>query len=114
MRLVLSSLVVLATVASAAAATDADLKTSIAGKWADTASCATGGYMQFNADGTFFQSAPPGAPTSTAINGTYDIKNGQLTGLANGQTMGPEAISFADGKMTMSDSSGSDAMVKCQ
>ena len=115
MRLVLSTLVLLATVAAAGAAntSDADIKTKIVGNWADTDSCKDG-YLVFNADGTFASKGPTGSPPEDDLNGNYTILNGKLTGQAGSVQMPTVSVDFNGEKLIMGDGADADILVHCK
>jgi hypothetical protein len=114
MRFVLPALALLATVTSAAAASDADLKTMILGAWAPTADCSAGSLV-FNADGTFASKPPTGA--GDELDGSYSIVNGVLAGVAGQVTMPAVAVSFDGAKLVLTDSTdptNPDTLVHCK
>jgi hypothetical protein len=99
---VLPALALLATITSALAATDDDLKTKIVGAWAPSADCSQGSLV-FNANGTFASKPPTGA--GDELDGTYSIVNGVLAGVAGSVTMPAVTVSFdAMGGLILTDS----------
>jgi len=114
MRSVLSTLVLLASVAVATAATsDADIKTKIVGNWADTDSCKDG-YLVFNADGTFASKGPTGSPPEDDLSGMYTIVNGKLSGQAGPVQMPTVTVDFDGEKLVMGDGPDADKLVHCR
>jgi hypothetical protein len=114
MRLILSTVVLLATAAAAGAAvSDADIKTKIVGNWADTDSCKDG-YLVFNADGTFSSKGPTGTPPEDDLIGTYTIVNGKLAGQAGAVQMPTITIDFNGEKLVMGDGPDADTLVHCK
>ena len=99
--------------AMAHAATDDELKKQLVGRWGETAAC-TESVLDFRADGTFTMASGGDDPDSDMA-GTYDIKNGVLTGKAEDRDMPTVTLRFegtdkvyleADGKTT-------DTLVRC-
>jgi hypothetical protein len=90
-------------VSFAFAATDDELRQEIIGAWGQDAVCSTGS-LTFRDDGTF-AFAQPGVD---AVGGTWSITEGVLKGTRDGGGEQPDAtISFADGKMSMTETGDS-------
>ena len=101
-RPALTILLVAASVSFAQAATDEELRQQIVGAWGQDETCSTGS-LSFAADGSFAFTRP-GLDTQT---GTWSIAGGMLNGTRSDGSAQPEAtVSFADGKMTISESGG--------
>lgn len=83
----------------ALAATDDELRKDIVGAWGQDAACESGS-LTFKDDGTFAFAQPGGA----SIGGTWSITDGVLSGSRDGGGSQPDTtVSFADGKMTMTE-----------
>jgi hypothetical protein len=97
-----SAIAILALTASATlaiAATDDELRQQIVGAWGQDAACENGS-LTFKDDGTFAFLQPGGA----ALGGTWTITDGVLSGSRDGGGSQPDTtISFADGRMTMTE-----------
>jgi uncharacterized protein (TIGR03066 family) len=114
MRLTPLALALLIAVPAVAhAATDADLKKQLLGRWGETAAC-TESVLTFKDDGSFTMQSGSEDPDSDMA-GTYEIKNGVLTGRAEDRDMPAVTLRFegtdkvyleADGKTT-------DTLVRC-
>jgi hypothetical protein len=114
MRLLLPTLMLLATVGSAAAASDDDIKAKIVGSWAPSDSCA-GGALVFNADGTFASKPPAGG--GDELDGTYSIVNGELAGVAGSIKMPTVAVTFDGEKLVLTDATdptNPDTLIHCK
>ena len=99
--------------AVAHAATDDELKKQIVGRWGETAAC-TDSVLIFKEDGTFSSDNNDDDPDND-MNGTYEIKDGKMTGKAEDRDMpavslrfeGPDKVFLeAEGKTT-------DALIRC-
>ena len=113
MRSVLTALTLFAAVASAAAATDDELKAKIVGNWADTDMCKDG-YLVFNADGTFVSKAPQGSPPDDDFKGTYTIVDGKLAGKTSAFEMPTVAVNFDGDKLVMGTGPTADILIHCK
>jgi len=109
--LALALLIVAPTLAHAAS--DDELKKMLLGRWGETTAC-TDSVLAFKDDGSFTMSSDSGDPESDMA-GTYQIKDGVLTGSAEDRDMPAVTLRFegsdkvyleADGKTT-------DALVRC-
>ena len=85
--------ILIAMTTSAFAYTDAELQSALVGTWGNVEGCA-GPVLVFNADGTFSQRVSTDA---TEVKGTYQIKDGKLTGVIDGGSEMPEATLLYDG-----------------
>ncbi len=112
MRLSVSAVALLATVAFAFAATDAEIKTKIVGSWGPTETCEDGPLV-FKADGSFALQPPPGS-SDPELAGTYMIMDGQLSGKTAMFTMDTLPISFDGDKLVMGPASDPDVLVRCK
>lgn len=85
------------------AATDDELRQQIIGAWGQDAACSTG-WLTFDADGRFVFAQPGAEP----VGGTWSITDGVLKGTRDGGGEQPDAtVSFADGKMSMTETGDS-------
>jgi len=75
---------------AAHAATDEELVGKMIGKWGDTAACADGA-LQFNADKTFAVLEQDG---TASFSGTFEVVEGKLNGLVEGEAMPVMDVSF--------------------
>jgi hypothetical protein len=102
-RTAVAALALFASVSFALAATDDELKQQIVGAWGLDETCSTGS-LTFREDGTFTFVQPGSEPSG----GTWSIAGGVLSGTREGGGKQPDAtIGFADGKMTMTETEGS-------
>ena len=114
MRRTLTTLAFLIAGASAAsAATDDELRTMLVGTWGQTAACA-GMTLTFSDDGTFSAGKRGDDPAATR-KGTYAIKDGKLSGEADGQAM-PEVTLSVEGETIyfVAESGTKETVIRCK
>ena len=96
MKTLLLALALTATgLAPALAATDAELRAEIVGKWGLDQACDN--FLIFNEDGTF---------SDGEGGGTYAIEDGMLSGQSANGAMPVMAVSFEDGMLVLTGSGG--------
>jgi hypothetical protein len=114
MRFVVTAFALLATIATAAAATDAELKAKIVGSWGPTDTCEDGPLV-FGADGSFALKGPPGTPAEQELTGTFTIVDGKLAGKTPQFDMDTVPVSFDGDKLIMgAPGPDADVLVKCK
>ncbi len=115
MRPVSAALFVLALLSAvnvaAAAPTDDIIRQKIVGSWGKSVTCPDG-HLTFNADGSFISA---GANADEAVNGTYAIDKGRLTG-QTGDTEMPVMLVDFDGETLLLDDGGGnpERLDRCQ
>ncbi len=103
MRAILSVLILVSTVAAAAAAQPDDvIRQKIVGSWGQSSTCEDG-HLTFKADGTF-ESKGTGDPAGTA--GTYSIDQGHLSGHIGESSMEVVSVDFDGDTLVIDDGSG--------
>jgi uncharacterized protein (TIGR03066 family) len=99
--------------ALAHAATDDDLKKQLIGRWGETAAC-TDSVLTFKEDGSFTMQSGDDDPDSDMA-GTYQIKNGVMTGQAEDRDMPAVTLRFegTDKVFLESDGKTTDTLIRC-
>ena len=99
--------------ALAHAATDADLKKQLVGRWGETAAC-TDSVLIFKEDGTFSSDNGDDDPDND-MNGTYEIKDGMMTGKAEDRDMPAVSLRFegTDKVLLEADGKTTDTLIRC-
>lgn len=111
MRLALPALALLVALPTvAAAANDDEIKTAMVGSWGDNPAC-DNGRLTFAADGTFFSGDAEDA--EGARKGTYEVKDGVLTGTAGEDSMPTAKVSFEGDTLILAAEGHTDRLVHC-
>lgn len=99
--------------ALAHAATDDELKKQLVGRWGETAAC-TDSVLDFKEDGSFTMQSGGDDPDSD-MSGTYEIKNGVLSGKAEDRDMPAVTLRFEGTDKVYLESEGktTDTLVRC-